>query len=114
MNKLDAVLAEVWDETAVAIAEPGFNATVLERLARRRARREFMYGTVLAIAIWAIALLLGPLVTKIFVQAEGLAMLEPVLIAGGLIASGLGLWMLKKDQTSLLTWMHSGALSRKR
>ncbi len=106
MNNLDAVLAEVWDETAIQSAQSAFNVPVLEKIARRKAASELGFGAVLAIAVWSIALLLGPMVTQTLIQSESLFTRDPILIASGLIAAALALPVLIQHRARLFGWMH--------
>ena len=60
MTKVDDVLSEVWAATSDAPAPLAFNAAVLERIARRRALTDIAFAAMLAFAVWAVAMALGP------------------------------------------------------
>ena len=92
MTKLDAALNDIWDATAVHEGSAAFNAAVLERVARRRALRELMMAAVIAVAVWAVALGLGPVLGAQAQVLAGAATEQTVMASLAVIAAGLGLF----------------------
>ena len=92
MSKLDAVLEEIWDRTTVADAPAAFNAAVLERLARRRTLQEVAMAAVIAVAIFAVALGLGPALAAEDGLLAGAILRQPVTASLAIIACGLGVF----------------------
>ncbi len=98
MTRLDNALADVWQETSSAPADLEFNVAVLERIARHRARSEIGVAAVIALAVWASALLLAPSVSTVVAQlGQGLAG-APVLLSFSISAGVLAvLWLTRRQ-----------------
>ncbi len=92
MAKLDDALAEIWDATCVADAPAAFSAAVLERVARRRTMREMAMAAVIAVAVWAVALALGPVLIADAGLVSTALSAPPVMASLAIIAAGLGLF----------------------
>ncbi len=91
MSDLDDALAQVWEQTSVDTAPLAFNAGVFEQIARRRARLELGVAALIAVAVWAVAMALGPLLMRVMTQMGVLIVSAPVLIAMGMVGAGIGL-----------------------
>lgn len=96
MSDLNEALAEVWDATAVDAEPAAFNAAVLERVARRRALHELGFAALIAVAVWAIASALGPVIAGFAAPLAALIAAPPVVIALVVVGASLGLLALMR------------------
>lgn len=98
MRNLNEALAEVWEETQVDTVDADFNSLVFEKVARRRAIRELGVAALIATAVWAIAWALGPVLASVWQPLNLVATASPVLLGTGLVAGGLGLWLVLQQK----------------
>lgn len=98
MSDLDKALSEVWGATTVEAQPAAFNAAVLERIARRRALHELGVAALIAVAVWAVASALDPVIASFASPLGQLITATPVVTALVLVGGGLGLLALMRSK----------------
>ena len=92
MTKLDGALDEIWTATKVVDASAAFNAAVLERIARRRVLKEMAMAAVIAVAVWAVSLGMGEVLSSEAGLSNRAFSEAWILASCGVVATGLALF----------------------